>query len=114
MVLTKIRTIVDGDGHIWEDDAAIIRHLPPKFASMYHRGNLFPQVDHLHIAIGRTPEGAFQMVGAEGWRDFMHDLGLRGAVLYPSHALSYGRIANRDWALAVTHAYNEWLYQTYL
>jgi predicted TIM-barrel fold metal-dependent hydrolase len=35
-------------------------------------------------------------------------------VLYPTAGLAYGRIVNRDWALAATRAYNDWLHATYL
>ncbi|HTE86056.1 MAG TPA: amidohydrolase family protein [Dehalococcoidia bacterium] len=114
MVATKVATIIDGDGHIWEDDEAIIRHLPARYACMYRGGPVFPKTDHLHIVMGATPPGAFRVVGPDGWQDFLQDLGLNATVLYPSGGLTYGRIVNRDWAIAVTRAYNDWLAETYL
>jgi predicted TIM-barrel fold metal-dependent hydrolase len=114
MVATKISTIIDGDGHIYEDDDAIIEHLPSRYADMYRGGPVFPKTDHLHIVMGATPPDSFRRVGPDGWLEFLEDLGLRTTVLYPSGGLTYGRIVNRDWAIAVTRAYNDWLYETYL
>jgi uncharacterized protein len=114
MVATKVATIVDGDGHIYEDDDGIVRHLPARFAAMYRGGPVFPKTDHLHIVMGATPPDSFRRVGPDGWLDFLEDLGLQTTVLYPSGGLTYGRIVNRDWAIAVTRAYNDWLHVTYL
>jgi predicted TIM-barrel fold metal-dependent hydrolase len=121
MVATKIATIIDGDGHVVEDQAAIATFMPAEFASMYRRGPVFPPLDHLHIATGqlppawwRSPEGPSRQVGPSDWVEFLQDLDLKATVLYPTAGLAYGRIVNRDWALAATRAYNEWLYETYL
>jgi len=114
MVATKIGTIIDGDGHIYEDDDALVRYLPARYAGMYRGGPVFPKTDHLHIVMGATPPDSFRRVGPEGWLEFLENLGLRTTVLYPSGGLTYGRIVNRDWAIAVTRAYNDWLYETYL
>jgi len=114
MVATRIETIVDGDGHIYEDDEAIVRFLPARYAHMYRGGPVFPKTDHLHIVMGATPPDSFRRVAADGWLEFLKDLGLKATVLYPSGGLTYGRIVNRDWAIAVTRAYNDWLYETYL
>jgi uncharacterized protein len=114
MVATKVATIVDGDGHIYEDEEAIVRLLAPEYAGMYRGGPVFPKTDHLHIVMGETPPDSFRRVGPDGWLEFLEDLGLRSTVLYPSAGLTYGRIVNRDWAIAVTRAYNDWLYETYL
>ena len=32
----------------------------------------------------------------------------------PTHGLAYGNVVNRDWAVALAQAYNNWLYDTYL
>jgi predicted TIM-barrel fold metal-dependent hydrolase len=114
LVATKVATIIDGDGHVMEDQNAIARSMPEQFAAMYRRGAVFPPLDHLHLAGGQTPPGSFRQVGADGWSEFMDDIGLRASVLYPTAGLAYGRIVNRDWALAATRAYNDWLYDTYL
>jgi uncharacterized protein len=120
-VATKVTAIIDGDGHIMEDQPAIARFMPEPFASMYRRGAVFPPLDTLHIATGQTPPAWWRepgdesrQVGPSDWSEFLDDMELKATVLYPTAGLAYGRIVNRDWALAVTRAYNEWLYHTYL
>jgi predicted TIM-barrel fold metal-dependent hydrolase len=53
-------------------------------------------------------------VGPEGWLAFLDDVGIDWTVLYPTIALSYGKIVSLDYAVEVTRAYNNWLHQTYL
>ncbi len=119
MVATRVETVVDGDGHIMEDNAGIARYIPEPYDTMYRRGAVFPPLDTLHVATGqsppawwRSPESA--LVGPSDWIDFLQDLELKATVLYPTAGLAYGRIVNRDWAIGVTRAYNDWLYHTYL
>jgi predicted TIM-barrel fold metal-dependent hydrolase len=114
MVASAITTIIDGDGHVMEDQAAIGRYVPQAFEVMLRRPGIFPPLDHLHMATGRNPTGAFANVGPDGWVAFMQELGFGASVLYPTAGLAYGRIVNRDWALAATRAYNDWLFHTYL
>jgi len=121
VVATRVQTVVDGDGHIMEDHAAIARYIPKPFDTMYRRGNVFPPLDTLHIATGQSPpawwrsgDAEARQVGPRDWVDFLQDLELKATVLYPTAGLAYGRIVNRDWALGVTRAYNDWLYHTYL
>jgi uncharacterized protein len=121
MVATRVTTIIDGDGHVMEDQNAIAQFIPKQFASMYRRGGVFPPLDHLHLATGQLPpawwrsaNGDSRQVGPSDWIDFLKDLDLKATVLYPTAGLAYGRIVNRDWALAATQAYNDWLYATYL
>jgi len=121
MVATKVATIIDGDGHVMEDQNAIAGFIPEAFASMHRRGAVFPPLDHLHIATGQLPPawwrsaaGESRQVGPADWVEFLQDLDLKATVLYPTAGLAYGRIVNRDWALAATRAYNDWLYETYL
>jgi predicted TIM-barrel fold metal-dependent hydrolase len=112
-----LRKVVDGDGHVFEDPDGISKFVP----DMYKADGplpllrLIPPLDHLHSQIGKTPPGSFRReVGTEGWLEFLDDVGVDTAVLYPTAFLAYGRIVNPDWAIAVTRAYNDWLHETYL
>lgn len=111
--------IVDGDGHIFEDNDAIVRYLPHPFEGVDDRrfaGRLFPPLDHLHAQPFKIlPEafGAGKPVGPTEWRSFMDFTGIRRAALYPTGGLASGNIINQDWAIAVCRAYNDWLYDTY-
>jgi uncharacterized protein len=110
--------IIDGDGHILEDNAAIIAHMDAPYREIAQRkGVIFPPLDHLHA--GRAVETPPQRdqrpsVGPEGWLDFLDDVGIEWTVLYPTVALSYGKIVSLDYAVAASRAYNDWLYETYV
>ena len=110
--------IIDGDGHIFEDNAAIIARMEAPYRDIAARkGIIFPPLDHLHS--GRAVETPPQRdqrapVGPQGWLDFLDDVGIEWTVLYPTVALSYGKIVSLDYAVAVSRAYNDWLYDAYV
>jgi predicted TIM-barrel fold metal-dependent hydrolase len=110
--------IIDGDGHIIEDNAAIIAHMEPPYRDIAQRkGVIFPPLDHLHA--GRAVETPPQRdqraaVGPTGWLEFLDDVGIEWSVLYPTTALAYGKIVSLDYAVAVSKAYNDWLHDTYV
>ena len=110
--------IIDGDGHIMEDSAAIIAHMASPYREIaQRRGIVFPPIDHLHTgrAVETPPlrEGR-PGLGPEGWLAFLNDVGIEWSVLYPTTGLSYGKIVSLDYAVQVSRAYNDWLYHTYL
>ena len=96
--------IIDGDGHIMEDNAGIIAHMDGAYRDILGRkGICFPPLDHLHA--GRAVETPPQRdqrpaVGPQGWLDFLDDVGIDWTVMYPTVALSYGKIVSRDYAIA--------------
>jgi len=110
--------IIDGDGHIMEDQAAIIDHMESPYREIAHRkGIVFPPLDHLHT--GRAVETPPQRdqrpaVGPRGWLEFLDDVGIDWTVLYPTVALSYGKIVSLDYAVAASRAYNDWLHESYI
>lgn len=112
--------IIDGDGHIQEDNAGIANYLPNGYREMVMgAGGIFPPLDHLHTALhsfsALTPaeRAARGRVGPDEWVAFLDDVGIETTVLYPTSALAYGRIPYPEVAVATTRAYNDWLYETY-
>jgi predicted TIM-barrel fold metal-dependent hydrolase len=109
--------IIDGDGHVFEDADRISALMPSPYRELGPFGlrTLFPPLDHHHHYVGEHPPGSFRRnTGPAEWVEFMDDIGLESAVLYTTAGLAYGKITNRDWAIAVARAYNDWLYETYL
>jgi hypothetical protein len=110
--------IIDGDGHIIEDNMGIIAHMRSPYREIAHRkGMVFPPLDHLHA--GRAVETPPQrdqrpLVGPQGWLDFLDDVNIEWTVLYPTTGLSYGKIVSLDYAVEACRAYNDWLYDAYL
>jgi predicted TIM-barrel fold metal-dependent hydrolase len=110
--------IIDGDGHITEDEAGIIARMEPAYQRIAEQsGVVFPPLDHLHAgrAVETPPKrDGRPLVGPEGWADFLDDVGIDWTVLYPTRALAYGNIVSLDYATAACRAYNDWLSDTYL
>jgi predicted TIM-barrel fold metal-dependent hydrolase len=117
MAMQVATKIIDGDGHLNEDEVAIHAHLPGAYREWIQPGKLFPPLDHLHsgraVLIPPQRDGR-PAVATEGWQRFLLDTGIDWTVLYPTTALSYGKIVSLDYAVAVCRAYNDWLYDTYV
>ena len=122
--MAATRTIIDSDGHIFEDIEGIISHFrcPPDFAGSVRGRKLFPDSHVQYRLSGRPMEGAFgkdrqgrfHNPGPDGWLEFMEKTGVSSAVLFPSGGQRIGRIVDRDYAAGAARAYNDWLAETYL
>ena len=115
---SRIR-VVDGDGHILENLDGIAKFIPaPYNQGAVHIKRIFPPFDHLHqhnqVTTSGELSGRTRDIGPDEWFDFLTDANIDATVLYPTLALSYGRIVSVDWAIATTRAYNDWLYETYM
>jgi len=111
--------VLDGDGHILESQQEIAKFLPDPYkdvASVARMPILFPYLDHLRDgqAPCLIPPGSFRKVDAAGWGEFMDDVHIDAAVVYPTSGLGVGRINNLSWARAITHAYNDYLHTCFL
>src|SRR5574341_975199 len=78
-------TIIDGDGHVIEDYAAMVRYMPKPYQEKFDTHtfyNLFPPLDHLHSSnLHDFQPGAFNKVGPDGWVAFLEDVGIDSTVL---------------------------------
>ena len=100
--------VVDGDGHIVEDQQAIVEFLDPPYTGLDSVFSLFPSLDgRLRGRKGLKPT-TLQM-----WRDCL-DKRRHEAVIYPTLGLSIGLIQDQEWAAVVARGYNTWLAETYL
>ena len=112
-------TIIDGDGHIIEDQAGILKLMPPAYRKKLDEFpfiRLFPNLDHLHSAnMHDFQEGAFNFnTGVEEWVGFLKQTGIQSTVLYPTGGLAFGKIVSTDWAIDLARGYNDWIHQTYM
>jgi predicted TIM-barrel fold metal-dependent hydrolase len=110
--------IIDGDGHITEDEAGIIALMDEPYRKIaLQSGTVFPPLDHLHAGrMVETPpkRDGRPVMGPVGWIDFLDDIGIDWTVLYPTRALAYGKIVSLDYAVVACKAYNDWLSETYV
>ena len=119
--MAQQQRIIDGDGHVFEDGEAIARYFPYTIEGARLRSGVFPSQSHIQFSLTRRPpgafgirEGRFQNPGPEGWIEFMNEVGLQFAVLFPTTGQRVGRLVDRDYAVGAARAYNEWLAETYL
>ncbi|MBM4299188.1 MAG: hypothetical protein FJ143_15740, partial [Deltaproteobacteria bacterium] len=112
------RRIIDADGHVAEDAAAIIARMPQAYRDKAKEQpfNPFPPFDHLHAGhLVDMPPGAFnRKVGPREWLAFLDEVGVEATVLYPTAGVASANIVNLDWAVDATRAYNDWLSETYV
>lgn len=113
-------SIVDGDGHIFEDGEAIVKFLPDPYRDYKPVLGVFPPLDHIHngnfsnrINTDERRAGP-TAIGPVQWEKFLDDLGLEATVLYPTAGLAYGKVIDPEWAIALARAYNDWLAETYV
>jgi uncharacterized protein len=115
--------IIDGDGHLIEDDAAIAARLPKPYRDAFLGGiatshwTLFPPEDAFHampMLIRGWDDRAAAPFGVREWLEFLDQVGISKTVLYPSLGLGLGRVNDLDYVVALCQAYNDWLAETYI
>ena len=114
MAMATLPRVIDADGHIFEDLAAIGKLMPDAYRpQLRHNPNLFPELDNVHIAgaIVRPAHSTPRSTPRVG--PVRRRVNMAAAVLY-RRALAFGRLRHIGWARAVARAYNEWLASTYL
>jgi len=95
--------VIDADGHVRESIAGMREFLEPR----WQRRNLFPNDAwdrDLRGKLGAKPEGPEDQLAA------MDKDGIDVMVLYPTAGLHVGSLHERDFATAISRAYNDWLY----
>lgn len=95
--------VIDADGHVRESMAGLREFLPPR----WQRRNLFPNDEwdrDLRGKLGQKPEGPEDQIAA------MDEDGIDVMVLYPTAGLHVSALYERDFATALTRAYNDWLH----
>lgn len=95
--------IIDADGHVRESVTGMREFLEPR----WQRRNLFPNDEwdrDLRGKLGQKPEGPEDQLAA------MDEDGIDIMVLYPTRGLHVGSLHEREFATAITRAYNDWLY----
>lgn len=109
--------IIDADGHVYEKDQELFAYLEEPYAG---KQTLFgfpfwPTIDGFQ-------RGAIQarlnihkslVTDAQVWLDFLDQAGITRTVLYPTAGLTCGFIKDPEWAVAITRAYNNWLFDRY-
>jgi predicted TIM-barrel fold metal-dependent hydrolase len=120
--------VIDADGHINEPETRLIEFLDPPYRSYLHawvpdpNGRVNPNVSVAPKLAGFDPTLGGKL-GANGppgfptpadWLQAMEEGGLELTVLYPTTLLGYSAIDDPDFLVAVTRAYNTYVYEDWL
>ncbi len=105
--------IIDADGHVLEKDSELHDFLEGRYRGMarFETYGFFPSLDGWHR--GSSVPGKDPETPASRWVEFLQELGIEMTVLYPTAGLGLGLIQDREWACAVAHAYNSWIYERF-
>jgi uncharacterized protein len=107
--------VIDADGHCVERDDEIAEYVEYRGRSLKGLEGigslpLFPSLDGWYRPAG----DALSAGNPAAWQSFMDDTGIAMTFLYPTAGLAFGLIQDREWAVALARAYNDWLYHRYV
>lgn len=110
--------IIDADGHVMEPDDELRSYLPAPYCDLEWNPiyPLWPTFDGYVRAL-RAPggwAGGKSGLRAPQWIEFLDKNEIDATVLFPSLGLSHGLIQDREYAIAIAQAYNNWLHDQYL
>jgi predicted TIM-barrel fold metal-dependent hydrolase len=110
---------IDADGHVMEPEQMWLDYLSPEFHAVAPRSHLDNRGNRCRSIAGKTwpyppanPEVGLTSAGGSDPKVRLEDMDLEGidkAVLFPTTGLFFAAVAERDVALALARAYNDWL-----
>ena len=117
--MTEYR-IIDADGHVMELDDQLREHVGPPYRDLeWHRSYSFwPGLTmDGYLRSLRKPggwAGGGSGPSAQDWLAFLDKNRIELTVLYPTQGLTHAAIQDRDWAVALARAYNDWLHHRFM
>ena len=109
--------MVDADGHIREIESDVFDYLPEHYKSRRDAVLYFPLLPHhgWHRQAGRGGMGAsFLIPTLEDWRKALDQGNIEAAVIYPTRFMHIGQVGMADFAVDLSRAYNDYLYERFL
>lgn len=105
--------VIDADGHILEKDHDLRRFLPAQFRTVPGKRE-YPLFSWDGWARGALSPGKREHPSVDLWLRFLDATEIAMTVLYPNEGLNIGLQRDRDWAVALARAYNDWLHHDFL
>jgi len=112
--------IIDADGHVMELDDQLQEYIGSPYKDLeWHRSYSFwpgLTMDGYLRALRKPGGWAGGGTGpnAQHWIDFLDKNKIELTVLYPTQGLTHGAIQDRDWAVTLARAYNDWLHDRFM
>ena len=128
------KTVFDSDGHLIESLQDMAPYLPKTIRAAvteksgigailpFSISSIFGTLDGLHFVLpGDPPKDAkprinassHRMGSAEDWIAFLDKSVTAASVLYPTEALSVGKLRDPSYATAICRAYNDYVHDCY-
>ena len=105
--------VIDADGHILERDRELREFLPAEFRAVPGKRE-YPLFSWDGWARGALSPHQREHPSVELWLRFLDATEIALTVLYPNEGLNIGLQRDRDWAVALARAYNDWLHHDFL
>jgi len=112
--------IIDADGHVMELDDQLREYIGAPYRDLeWHRSYSFwPGLTMDGYLRSLRKPGGWAGGGtgpsAQDWLGFLDKNGIELTVLYPTQGLTHAAIQDRDWAVTLARAYNDWLYHRFM
>jgi uncharacterized protein len=112
--------IIDADGHVMELDRELSEFIGPPYRDLeWHQSYSFwPGLTMDGFLRSLRKPGGWAGGGsgpdARHWLEFLDKNGIEMTVLYPTQGLTHAAIRDRDWAIALARAYNDWIYHRFM
>ena len=105
--------VIDADGHVLERDRELRDFLPPEFRAVPGKRE-YPLFAWDGWARGALSPRQREHPSVNLWIRFLDATEIALTVLYPNEGLNIGLQRDRDWAVALARAYNDWLHHDFL
>lgn len=109
--------MIDADGHIREVESDVFEYLPDDYKNRREAVLYFPLLPHhgWHRQAGLGAVGAsFLIPTLEDWRRALEQGNIEAAVLYPTRFMHIGQVGMAEFAVDLSRAYNDYLYDRFL
>ena len=111
--MRRLFPVIDADGHVLERDRELREFLPPEYRAIEGKRE-YPLFAWDGWARGALSPQKREHPSVELWLRFLDATEIQLTVLYPNEGLNIGLQRDRDWALALARAYNDWLHHEFL
>jgi uncharacterized protein len=105
--------VIDADGHVLERERELREFLPSEYRAVQGKRE-YPLFAWDGWARGALSPQKREHPSVELWLRFLDATEIQLTVLYPNEGLNIGLQRDRDWAVALARAYNDWLHHEFL
>jgi len=109
--------MIDADGHIREIESDVFEYLPEHYKKRRDAVLYFPLLPHhgWHRQAGHGGTGSsFLIPTLQDWQRALDQGNIEAAVVYPTRFMHIGQVGMTDFAVDLSRAYNDYLYDRFL